>query len=251
MKRICTIILSVSLIFFIACGTPLTARAIPLTYSYKGEIYDYNNFRELPNLIAGQDLIIESATLMRDSANNLGYSEIVKLAKEEITAALERKVAYQNIYTIFNANWQSKQETYPEATYVWEYLEGLGYSNAVSAGIMGNLMSETGGSTLQLDPELISGGYYGICQWSKKYYPDVWYCTLEEQCNFLRDTIKYEIDSFGDRYKDGFTYEDFLKLDNPADAALAFAKCYERSHAAGYERRQDNAIKAYNYFMCK
>ena len=33
------------------------------------------------------------------------------------------------------------------------------------------------------------------------------------------------------------------------DAALAFAKCYERCGSGSYTTRQNNAIIAYNYFV--
>ena len=86
---------------------------------------------------------------------------------------------------------------YPEATKVWTILQDYGYNDYVCAGIMGNLMVETGGNTLDLDPDLVYYSYYGLCQWSYEYFPSVWYSSLEEQCEFLHDTIEYEINTFG------------------------------------------------------
>ena len=139
--------------------------------------------------------------------------------------------------------------TYIVATYVWNYLKEAGFNDYVCAGIMGNLMAETGGQTLNLNWEAWSeGSYYGIAQWSKKFYPNVIGKNLTEQCDFLLDTIKYEFDTFGYAYSKGFNYDKFLELDNEKEAALAFAKCYERCNSAYYSVRESNATKAYEYF---
>lgn len=88
-----------------------------------------------------------------------------------------------------------------------------------------------------------------MCQWNKAYSEGVWGASLEEQCAFLRDTIAYEIDTFGYAYKKGFDYEDFLQLTDCKQAALAFAKAYERCGSGSYAVRQKNALAAYNYFI--
>ena len=126
---------------------------------------------------------------------------------------------------------------YPEAQQIWEYLQELGYNDYVCAGIMGNMMVECGGYSFDLQTDANGGGYWGVCQWSKVYHPDVFGEDLEYQCDYLRDTIKIEIDNFGFCYKKSFNYDSFLELTDSRDAALAFAKCYERCH------------KAYEYFV--
>lgn len=73
--------------------------------------------------------------------------------------------------------------------------------------------------------------------------------SLEEQCDYLRDTIEYEFDTFGYVYKRNFDYNSFLDLTDIKSAALAFAKCYERCGSGSYYTRQQNAIAAYNYFI--
>ena len=87
-----------------------------------------------------------------------------------------------------------------------------------------------------------------MCQWNKAY-SNIWGASLEEQCNYLRDTIEYEFDTFGSCYKKEFNYEKFLALAEIEDAALAFAKAYERCGSGSYWQRQKNAINAYNYFV--
>lgn len=66
-------------------------------------------------------------------------------------------------------------EEYPYAAETWFTLRELGYSEEVTAGIIGNMMIETGGGTLNLKPTLYSsgGGFYGLCQWSLHYRPNV------------------------------------------------------------------------------
>ena len=132
-----------------------------------------------------------------------------------------------------------KKEKYPEARKVWNYLKKLGYSDYVAAGIMGNLMTETGGNTLNIKPKAYSSNkkYYGICQWSKKYYPKVYGKNLDYQLSFLKNTIKNEFNTYGYKYAKGFNYKSFLKLKDPKKAALAFAKVYERCGSGSYSKR--------------
>ena len=143
----------------------------------------------------------------------------------------------------------AKDREYPTATYIWNALKQQGYNDYVAAGIMGNLMVETGGKTLNLKPYDYnpSGNFYGICQWSKKYYPEIFGCSLDVQIEYLFNTIETEFKTFGKLYKKGFGFDAFLELQNERQAALAFAKCYERC-AGGYEGRMKCAEIAYDYF---
>lgn len=145
---------------------------------------------------------------------------------------------------------QVSSSKYPEATQIWNYLKNLGYNDYVCAGIMGNIMAEVGGQSLNIRPGLYSsnGYYYGICQWNKKYYGSVHGSGLSSQLNFLRDTIKSEMNTYGKLYRSGFDYQDFLSLKNEKEAALAFAKAYERCGSGSYDVRKSNATKALNYF---
>lgn len=148
-----------------------------------------------------------------------------------------------------DSDWEAKRAQYPYATDLWLYMKDLGWSDAVCAGIMGNIMAEVGGQTLNIKPSLSSGGYYGMCQWSTYYYPQINGGSFEAQCNFLRDTIQKEINTYGYKYASGMNYSKFLQLTSPADVALCFAKSYERCASGSYGVRQSNAQKAYNYFV--
>ena len=242
-----------------------TEASIETTFQPIGMTYVENATKE--DLLYLIDICNERKTnahSMANAARWLGYPEehkIITLAQEEWDIAEVFRVAYVKDYDAIiakeeeekrlaiekeNQKWASKEAEYPEATYVWRYMKNLGWNDYVCAGIMGNMMAEVGGQTLNLQPRL-QGTYYGICQWSRGY-SEVWGADLATQCNFLRDTIKYEIDTYGFKYYKGFKYVNFLNLTNEREAALAFAKSYERCASFSYEVRQSNATKALNYF---
>ena len=192
---------------------------------------------------------MNSARKMEEAALELGYSEnhyVIQLARQEYQEAQEACAPYQEIYDSLEARWSEKEAEHPEAIQIWTYLKNLGYNDYVCAGILGNIMAEAGGNTLNIQP-LVQGGFYGICQWNQAY-SEVWGASLEEQLDFLRDTIEYELDTFGYAYGKDFDYGAFLQLTDEKDAALAFSKCYERNAPSSYNIRQVNATKALEYF---
>lgn len=150
----------------------------------------------------------------------------------------------------YSAKITQWEEEHYYATKVWEYLRQKGFSQEVTCAIIGNMMIETSGGSLDLNPMIYSpsGNYYGLCQWSKKYYPEAHGLSFDQQLEFLLNNIKWEINTFGKCYEEGFKYEDFLNMTDPAEAALAFAKSYERCSSVSYEMRQEAALLAYEYF---
>lgn len=150
-------------------------------------------------------------------------------------------------YSVKIKQWE---EEYYYATKVWEYFRQEGFNQEVTCAIIGNMMIETSGGDLALNPTIYSpsGNYYGLCQWSKEFYPEAHGLSFEQQLDFLINNIELEINTFGNCYREGFKYEDFLTMTDPAEAALAFAKAYERCGPASYEMRQEAAVKAYEYF---
>lgn len=224
MKRLIAIILSIIMM------STLTVSA----KTYEAEIQE-------------QYRVMDKAHKRAELARDLGCSEdakIIQLSKEEWRIAAEAIQALQE-----EAAWEAKREEYPEATYVWEYLHNYGYNDYVCAGIIGNIMVEVGGYTLAIQPNLSSNTYAGMCQWSLKYRPEAKGLTLEEQCTFLTDTIEDEFATFAWIYQRGFDYEAFKSMTDCEDAALAFAKVYERCGSGSYELRKDCAVIAYEYFM--
>lgn len=145
----------------------------------------------------------------------------------------------------------AEEKEYETATIIWDYLLEQEYSETIAAAILGNIMAEVGGQTLDIDATVGSKDYYGICQWSYKYCSDVFDKDLEEQLDYLNKTIEKEFNTFGSQYKSNFKFSDFLEMTDVREAALAFSKCYERNSPGSYSVRQENAVTAYEYFMEK
>ena len=170
----------------------------------------------------------------------------VEIMNDEISR-LELDMMLLQVHIDEFARWR---EEYPVAAEVWFYLRGRGYSEEVCAGIIGNMMIETAGGTMNLVAEIYDPprAFYGLCQWSLYYYPEARDMSIWEQLELLTDTIEREFINFGFCYYTGFTYDAFHSLGTPEEAALAFAKVYERCDSGTYGARQRCARIAYNYF---
>lgn len=254
------------------------------TYIVTGHTAKSYNKEELITLINHAQGIKDNANTMAESARNLGWKDSDKLIadlqktwyeantnqskyqellnsilideaeaarkaeEERLAAEAAQKAAEEEARRAEEAKWATKAAEYPAATQIWRYMKAQGWNDYVCAGIMGNLMAEVGGQTLDIRYTLSSSGYYGMCQWSRGY-SQVWGAGLETQCDFLRDTIKYEFDTYGFKYQKGLNFNSFLNMTDAQQAALAFAKSYERCGSGSYGVRQKNALKAYNYFV--
>ena len=227
---------------------------IEVSINFEPNYHEYietDDINEITNLMNECLAEMDNAHIMAEAARALGYDEnhpIIKLAQQEYEDA---KIHYDLYRIKYNElGWDIKAQEYPEATEIWLYLKGVGYSDYVCAGILGNIMAEVGGNTLKLKPLIFSKDYnfYGMCQWSMKYYPEAKNLSLKKQCEFLTGNIEKEIDIFGYKYKKKFTYQDFINLTDEREVALAFAKSYERCASSYYNVRKDNAEIAYEYF---
>ena len=266
MKRFITIILIIMLAVTSAFITTGASRNYLI--ECQGEVFSFENMFGLSERAEMEKERQRLAHELANKARELGFPEdhpTIVAAKEIWNASEVKKEDYQNAFEHMKtqlaileeeerkqaaeeARWEEKAAQYPNATYIWRYLKNLGYNDYVCAGIMGNLMTEVGGQTLNIQYWLYGNGFYGMCQWNKAY-PSIWGKDLAEQCNFLRDTIEYEFNTYGRNYQSGFNYQSFLSLTNSRSAALAFAKVYERCGSSTYGIRQNNAEKAYNYFV--
>ena len=145
------------------------------------------------------------------------------------------------------------------AEQIWNFfINDMGYSEPVAAGIMGNIMRECGGDTLSgLDPSAqnsYGNGHYGIIQWDMVYCSEVVGQDLAGQLAFFSRWIQSnEFDTYAGNYQAGFSYEKFLQMTDPEQAAIAFGSIMERfgtPYSSGgmnseYERRGSNAKNAY------
>lgn len=148
------------------------------------------------------------------------------------------------------AKWAARAAEYPVATQVWLYMKDtLGWNEYVCAGVMGNMMEECGGQTLNLNPQArnSSSGCYGICQWHPIYYPDIQNANLETQLQLLGVSTEQIFNGSAGREFD-IDYEEFLSLTDYHQVAKYFNDVYERP---GYysSQRGKNAEAAYKYFV--
>lgn len=221
------------------------------------DVIETTDIDELTTLIEDCRSKMDNAHLMAECARNLGYDEnciIIKIAKLNWNSNFDLYLIYterlEEQKSILNDSMLQKELEYPYATFIWTFLHEQGYNDYVCAGILGNIMCECGGYTLNINPFVYgcNGAYYGMCQWSKRYCPGVQGQSLENQCYYLLSNIKQAFDTYGYLYSSGFNYNSFLNLTNEKYAALSFAKCYERCSSASYTARQNCATFAYNYF---
>lgn len=249
-----------------SCSASITTTSEDYIPSDNNFIIESDNFiyteltdkAEIENQI---QLCISRKQIAHDMANNARtlYGEdniIVTSASAEWNRVNDIQIRYEDdLYSLIKeeeAVWSERIAQYPHATTIWRFLnEELGYNDYVCAGILGNIMNEVGGNSLSISYWLYnpSGYYYGICQWNKGAYGSVHGTELDAQLTFLANTIEYEMNTYGSNYTKGFNYDSFVSLTNERSVALAFAKCYERCSSSSYTARQNNAEKAYEYFV--
>jgi len=131
---------------------------------------------------------------------------------------------------------------YPVACEVWQIIRSWGWNEAVAAGIIGNMMTECGGLTLDLDWDLYDDTwmYYGLCMWSLYWAPETSGMSIEQQMTYLYNTIETNMNYFGG------SLDEFLKITDPGYAALYFQWYYEVGVSS--ETRYSGALEAYEYF---
>lgn len=241
MKTKIIIIISILLILTINVST------IAVEYT---PLKETNNYWELINLIEEYTLKKEEVHLVADKARMIGYTE----NSQPIISTKSQWYFYNEIIKFYQnqldkINKELDDLEYKDATLIWEYMKNLGWNDYVCAGILGNMMAEVGGGTLDLQTTIYGNGFYGLCQWNQVFTDEVWGTDLKGQMDFLRDDIKYQIDMFGFCYSNNFNFEKFLELENEQEAALAFMKCYERGLPQSNYVRQQYATIAYEYFV--
>lgn len=147
---------------------------------------------------------------------------------------------------------------YPEAQLIWNTMISWGWTPETCAGIIGNMMAEIGGGTLNLSNWNTNGGCgYGLIQWTsgrrstiKGRYGS--YPTIEQQLIFMRDEL------FGTNNTRQQVSSSVLNRimntngnETPESIAFCFASNYERCASRYRARRQGYARIAYEYFMNK
>jgi hypothetical protein len=173
--------------------------------------------------------------------------EVDKLQPKTTTAS------YQNVEKV-----KLPKGRYPEAELIWNIMADWGWSPETRAGIIGNMMAEVGGHTLDLSNwDSNSSWGYGLIQWTggrrsliKSRYGE--YPTIPEQMQFMKDEL-LGTNNTGKQVSDS-TLDVILNKNNnqsPESIAYSFACNYERCATQYRSMRQGFARTAYNYFMSK
>lgn len=146
--------------------------------------------------------------------------------------------------------WLARAEEYPIATQVWLYMKDtFGWSDIVCAGVMGNIMGEISGGTLDFNDWNCSTPY-GMFQWlgqrkvdiKAKYGEEP---SIFEQLDFMYDEL-YGTNGVRQQVTD-YQREKILNASNEKDVATYFCIYFERPGHSGNERRRYATI-AYEYF---
>lgn len=137
-------------------------------------------------------------------------------------------------YTTKEQRWQ-----HPVASADWQILRENGLSEVCAAAIIGNYMAESGGHTLDYDPYLRVGGFYGKAMWSEEYFPEVVGQSSIYQTEYTIATLERQF---------GRHLNEFLQETDVRRAAMMFNDYYERPAERSY-KRADNAEIAYRFFV--
>lgn len=210
--------------------------------NYPLQFVDVRN-ENLKHIMECKKRLAAAETLLA-SARTLSYEDehpVIILAQNEIDKIKKDIEFYEDRWAIYS-------KEYPVACEVWRYLiETCGYSESVTAGILGNMMAECGGHTLDLQWNIYnSTGHYGLVQWSPKYHESIMGASIYEQLVYLQQTIPTVFDGWSGKQK-GWNYQQFLAITDCRKAARVFAEVYERPGKVG-ENRSNFAEKALEYF---
>lgn len=139
---------------------------------------------------------------------------------------------------------------------IWNYFKSHGYSNAATAGIMGNLMQESTLSTTAVNP---TSGATGIAQWLGARLTMLRDRASEEGVSYT--DLKFQLDFLVWEFEGGETttvfllnrdfggLETFKNTNDIEYAAKAFHDAFERAGpGAHYERRNGYARDFYNEY---
>ena len=225
-------------------------------YNYIPNLTKEENVKYRANIVRYMAKIWRVLVQMDWKAEN--YLEVSQILLDEIAKLEKLEQLYLKDYEVIIAHekaeakkWRAREEEYPVATKVWLFLkEEMGYSDVVCAGILGNMMAECGGQTLELQWWIYnSTGHYGLCQWSPEYYKELLGASLEQQLDFMKISFPMVFNGYGDLwYEEGFDHDSFMSLTDAEEVAYIFCVVYERPGPGSYEIRCKNALVALEYF---
>ena len=246
LKNYSNLIKSVTIIALVIISTILTIGLSNYKSSYQEEVKSGLSLQtkldsiqkqneELTNEVSNQKQIIsDKDTKIQELENTI----------KELEERIKKLEANQKQVSSSRSTNFKADGNYNQSTQVWNSLKNLGLNDYVCAGIIGNIMAEVGGQTLDISrwPQYSQKNYYGICQWAggrKQRLLNDFGTTLEDQIRFLSVEL-FEVIPKGNS---------FYNMQDEKQAALYFAKYYERCGSGSYSVRKSNATKALNYFV--
>ena len=162
------------------------------------------------------------------------------------------------VKTYSNGSIKLPKGDYPEAQLIWNIMKDWGWTPETRAGIIGNMMAEIGGGTLDFSNWNYNASCgYGLIQWiggrrsllMSRYGS----CpNIAEQLEYMRDEM-CGTNNTPQQISDS-TLDFILNKNNnqsPEDIAYSFACNYERCATQYRYMRRGYARTAYNYFMSK
>lgn len=180
-------------------------------------------------------------------------NEELHAAYEKIESQSEEIERYKVKIADEEAKWQKRYEEYPIATEAWIAMKAQGWSDTVCAGIMGNLMAETGGAgSLHLDWDSNGSNGYGLVQWIGDRRSTIinrcgTYPSIKEQVQFIHDEL-YGANGVHRQVTES-QLNAIMNAETPEECAYAFACYYERCAESVRYMRKGFARKAYEYFV--
>lgn len=194
----------------------------------------------------------------------LSLAEIVKEVKQgKWGNGQERKTALEQTgydYEVIQAEIDKEKPKpavslptgeYPEARLIWNTIVSWGWSAETAAGIIGNMMAEIGGGTLNLSRwNSDKGCGYGLIQWTSGRANGIKarygvYPNIEQQLQYMKDEL---LGTNGVRAQVTAAQLKQILNGSPESTALAFASYFERCGKVYRARRQGYARIAYEYF---
>ena len=198
---------------------------------------------ELQDIEANLETACSELSIIKEELNQA--NKIIEIQSKEIER-YEAEIADEE------AKWQKRYEEYPVATEAWIAMKALGWNDIMCAGVMGNLMAETGGTgTLYLDWDSDGSSGYGLVQWigerrgiiKSRYGASP---SVKEQIHYISDELYGTNDLYSQVTESQLNA--IVNAESPEESAYAFACYYERCSAEYRYMRRDFAWKAYEYF---
>lgn len=155
-------------------------------------------------------------------------------------------------FVSFVSNYYTATQT-ANATYIYNYFINQGWTSQATAGMLGNMVAESG---LKPDQwEIGGGGGYGLVQWTPATAMQNWcnsngynYASLAGQCAYIQYQMTHGLQFYPSSYS-AMTASQYMHSTQSAyNLAMIFNANFERPAVAYQPARGDYATYWYNYF---